>query len=84
MANEMLTVAEALARAEMIDRNMDAFDLTAPETLAALGGRDALARMSDMTCVGPIPRLDGETWEAMSLEYESHRAQGSINRGALA
>lgn len=84
MASEMLTVAEALQRAEMIDRNMDAFDLTAPTTLAALGGRDTLARMSEMTCVGPIPRLDAGTWEAMSQEYEGHRAHGSVNRGASA
>lgn len=82
MASEKLTVEEALARAELIDRNIDAFDRTAPETVAALGGRDALARTCDMTCVGPIPRLDAETWQAMSDEYEAGRANGSVNRGA--
>lgn len=81
MANDMLTVEEVLARAELIDRNIDAFDRTAPETVAALGGRDALARTCDMTCVGPIPRLDAETWQAMSDEYEAGRANGSVNRG---
>lgn len=81
MASEKLTVEEVLYHAEMLDRNIDAFDRTAPETVAALGGRDALARTCDMTCVGPIPRLDAETWERMSLEYEAGRANGSVNRG---
>ena len=82
MSNENLTVEEALARAELIDRNIDAFDRTAPETVAALGGRDALARTCEMTVIGPIPRIDADTWERMSLEYEAGRANGSVNRGA--
>ncbi len=81
MASEKLTVAEALLRAEMIDRNMDAFEQTAPETVAAMGGRDALSGRCEMTCVGPIPRIDQETWQAMSDEYEAGRANGSVNRG---
>ena len=82
MANDMLTVEEVLARAELIDRNIDAFDRTAPETVAALGGRDALARTCEMTVVGPIPRIDADAWQAMSDEYEAGRANGSVNRGA--
>ncbi|HGK4682073.1 TPA: hypothetical protein ACJ2W5_001070 [Pseudomonas aeruginosa] len=82
MASEKLTVAEALLRAEMIDRNMDAFEQTAPETVAAMGGRDALSGRCEMTCVGPIPRIDAEAWQAMSDEYEAGRANGSVNRGA--
>ena len=35
MTSEKLTVAEALQRAEQIDRNLDAFDETAPQTVAA-------------------------------------------------
>ena len=81
MASEKLTVAEALARAELIDRNIDAFDRTAPETVAALGGRDALARTCQMTCVGPIPRIDADAWQAMSDEYEAGRQHGAVNRG---
>ena len=81
MANDMLTVEEVLARAELIDRNIDAFDRTAPETVAALGGRDALARTCEMTVIGPIPRLEADTWQAMSDEYEAGRANGSVNRG---
>lgn len=81
MANDMLTVAEALQRAEMIDRNLDAFDETAPKAVAAMGGRDALSRSCEMTCVGPVPRIDADAWQAMSDEYEGNREHASINRG---
>ncbi|GMV56044.1 MAG: hypothetical protein AMXMBFR6_18490 [Betaproteobacteria bacterium] len=40
MTSEKLTVAEALQRAEQIDRNLDAFDETAPQTVTAMGGRE--------------------------------------------
>ena len=82
MTSEMLTVEEALLRAEQIDRNLDAFDETAPQTVAAMGGRDALARSCEMTCIGPIPRIDADTWQATSNEYEAGRQHGSVNRGA--
>ena len=81
MTSEMLTVEEALLRAEQIDRNLDAFDETAPKAVAAMGGRDALSGRCEMTCVGPIPRIDADTWQAMSDEYEAGRANGSVNRG---
>ena len=81
MTSEMLTVEEALLRAEQIDRNLDAFDETAPQTVAAMGGRDALARSCEMTCIGPIPRIDADTWQAMSNEYEGNREHASLNRG---
>lgn len=79
--SEKLTVAEALERAEQIDRNLDAFDETAPQTVAAMGGRDALAQSCEMTCIGPIPRIDADAWQAMSNEYEAGRQHGSVNRG---
>ena len=66
----------------MIDRNLDAFDKTAPKAVEAMGGRDALAQTCQMTCVGPIPRIDADTWQAMSNEYEAGRQHGSVNRGA--
>ena len=81
MTSETLTVEEALLRAEQIDRNLDAFDETAPKAVAAMGGRDALARRSEMTCLGPVPRLDADEWERMSQEYEGRREHGSVNRG---
>ena len=81
MTSEKLTVEEALLRAEQIDRNFDAFDETAPKAVAAMGGRDALARSCEMTCIGPIPRIDADTWQAMSDEYEAGRQHGAVNRG---
>lgn len=81
---EKMTVAEALAKAALIEATLDAFEETAPETVAAMGGRDALARCSDMTCLGPMPRLDAEAWEAMSLEYEGRREYPSVRRRSAA
>jgi hypothetical protein len=79
--SENLTVAEALHKATQIDAMLSAIQGTAPDAVEEMGGRDALARNSEMTCIGPVPRLDVETWERMSLEYEDKRANGSINRG---
>ena len=81
MTSETLTVEEALLRAKQIDRNLDAFDETAPKAVAAMGGRDALARSCEMTCIGPIPRIDADAWQAMSNEYEGNREHASLNRG---
>jgi hypothetical protein len=73
MANTPLTVAEALHQLELIERTFAALEQTAPVTVKAFGGRDALARISEMTCIGPILRLDAATWEAMSQEYEDRK-----------
>lgn len=79
--SEKLTVAEVVQRAAQIDAMLDAIHGTAPDAVQAMGGRDALARRSDMTCLGPVPRLDAAEWERMSLEYEDRREHGSVNRG---
>ncbi|WP_329890295.1 hypothetical protein [Stenotrophomonas muris] len=79
--SEKLTVAEALYRAQQIDVMLGAIQGTAPDAVEAMGGRDALARRSEMTCLGPVPRLDADEWERMSLEYEARREHGSVNRG---
>ena len=79
--SDRLSVAEALAKAEQIDVMLGAIQATAPDAVAAMGGRDALARRSEMTCLGPVPRLDVAEWERMSLEYEGRRENGSVNRG---
>ncbi|MCF3496475.1 MULTISPECIES: hypothetical protein [Stenotrophomonas maltophilia group] len=79
--SENLTVAEALHKATQIDAMLSAIQGTAPDAVQAMGGRDALARRSEMTCIGPVPRLDAETWERMSQEYEGRREHGSVNRG---
>ncbi|AKK64490.1 MULTISPECIES: hypothetical protein [Lysobacteraceae] len=79
--SENLTVAEALHQAAQIEGMLDAIEGTSPDAVQAMGGRDALARRSEMTCIGPVPRLDAETWERMSQEYEGRREHVSINRG---
>lgn len=79
--SENLSVAEALRKAEQIDVMLGAIQGTAPDAIEAMGGRDALARKSEMTCIGPVPRLDADEWERMSLEYEGRREHGSVNRG---
>jgi len=80
--SENLSVAEVVQRAAQIDAMLDAINATAPDAVQAMGGRDALARRSEMTCIGPVPRLDAEIWERMSQEYEGRREHGSINRGS--
>ena len=79
--SENLSVAEVVQRAAQIDAMLDAIHDTAPDAVQAMGGRDALARRSEMTCLGPVPRLDADEWERMSLEYEARREHGSVNRG---
>lgn len=79
--NDRLTVAEVLERAELIERTLAAFEETSPNAVAMMGGRDTLSRCCEMSCIGPIPRLDEATWERMSIEYEDCRANSSINRG---
>lgn len=80
--SENLTVAEVVQRAAQIDAMLDAINCTAPDVVQAMGGRDALARRSEMTCIGPVPRLNAGEWERMSQEYEARREHGSINRGS--
>lgn len=79
--SDKLTVAEVVQRAAQIDAMLDAINDTAPDAVQAMGGRDALARRSEMTCIGPVPRLDADEWGRMSQEYEARREHGSINRG---
>ncbi|WP_287916634.1 hypothetical protein [Comamonas sp.] len=78
-----LSVADALAQAELIESTLSAFEKTAPHAVEALGGRDALARMSDMTCIGPIPRLDQETWAGISKEFQERRDWEAREAGGL-
>lgn len=79
--SDKLTVAEVVQRAAQIDAMLDAIHDTAPDAVQVMGGRDALARRSEMTCIGPVPRLDADEWERMSQEYEGRREHGSVNRG---
>lgn len=70
MNGRSLTIAEVLLNAELIDRSLNALQDTAPKGVHALGGVTALANLSEMTCIGPIPRLDQATWERLSREYQ--------------
>ena len=73
-----LSVAEAIEALAMIELNLSAFEETAPQTVAAMGGREALARISQMCCFGPVPKLDVETWQRMCDEYEERRLHGDL------
>lgn len=64
-----LTALEALAELVKIDRSLDAVCSTAPKAVAAMGGREALQSYSQMTCIGPVPRLSAEEWEPLSEEH---------------
>jgi hypothetical protein len=68
-----LSVADALAQAELIETTLSVFEQTAPEAVRILGGRDALAACAEMTCIGPMPRLDQDAWEKLSREYQDRR-----------
>ena len=80
--SEKLTVAEALARAEMIDRSLDAWQGTAPQGIAEMGGRDALADRCEMACFGPVPRLDHDEWQRLRGSIRS-RSWDSGSGGLL-
>ncbi len=80
-----LTVAEALEHAELIEGALDRFEETAPHAVRALGGRDVLAVCSEMTCIGPVPRLDQETWAGISREFQERREwEARIKDGSAA
>lgn len=64
-----LSVTEALAALDGIDRSMDAYEKTAPAAFKALGGREALLAVSQMTCVGPVPRMDTDQWAPLAAEH---------------
>ena len=68
-----LSVSEALEHAELIENTLSAFEQTSPEAVKALGGRDALAACAEITCVGPMPRLDQATWAGISKEFQERR-----------
>lgn len=74
MATDKLTVAQALAQAHLIEASLTAWEETAPRLVDAMGGRDALARVCEMTCLGPVPRFDVPTWQDAALEYAERRS----------
>ncbi len=83
MASEKLTAFEAIVFAEGIDQQLDAWEETAPQGVAAMGGRDAFAQRLETASIylSPVPRLNAEEWERMSNEFEQGREHGSANHG---
>lgn len=73
-----LSAADALAMLDRIELALDAMCTTAPRAVAAMGGRDAIRRTCQMTCIGPVPRLDAHQWERMSAEYVDARRQAQL------
>lgn len=73
MNRRTLTVSEVLLNAELIDLSLNALQKTAPKSVHALGGPIAMANLSEMTCIGPVPRLDEAAWERLSREYQDKR-----------
>jgi hypothetical protein len=73
-----LSAADALAVLDATDEVADALARTAPATVAALGGAEAL-RSSFRVTVAPgallaVPgEIDATTWERMAGEFESRR-----------
>lgn len=77
-----LSPHEALALLLKIDGSLDALCDTAPLTVEAMGGRAWLREVSDITCVGPVPRIDAALWERMSLEHVGrHSRYGNEHSG---
>ena len=64
-----LSVHDAMRALRMIEGSLDAIVATAPAAVAAMGGRDFIQRASQMTCIGPVPRLTIEQWAPMAAEH---------------
>lgn len=76
-----LSAREAMAELDRIDRAIAAYVETAPEAVEAMGGRAALRRIAEPTCVGPVPRFSVEEWSAVATEHAARRAPYSEPAG---
>ena len=73
-----LSVMQALAELDGIDRSMAAYERTDPAAFQAFGGREAMLATSQATCVGPVPRLSNEQWAPFAGEHaERQRGMAS-------
>ncbi|WP_222910020.1 hypothetical protein [Pseudomonas sp. DNDY-54] len=70
---EPLTAEQALHQLTQIELVPGIWRKTCPRFVEALGGPDELLRRSEMTCVGPMPRLTAEEWEMASREFQDNR-----------
>ena len=64
-----LTPGDALAMLRKIDGSLDGERGGVAERVEAMGGRAWLREVSEVTCVGPVPRIEAALWERMSLEH---------------
>lgn len=72
--SEPLTAEQVLHQLAVIEQVPAIWQNTCPRFIEALGGPDELLRRSEMTCVGPIPRLTNEEWEKASREFQDNRS----------
>lgn len=63
-----LSVKQVLAELDGIERSIGSYERGTPRAFKAFGGREALLRRSEATCVGPIPRLTNEEWATFAAE----------------
>ena len=75
-----LSVTQALAVLDGIDKSMTAFEKTAPAAFEAFGGRDELLAISQPTCVGPMPRFTTEQWAPFAGEHAVLQADKASSR----
>lgn len=74
-----LSIAGALAALANIDRALDSIYATAPRAVEAMGGRVAIQAISQMTCVGPVPRFTTEEWGTLAAEHANAQRGGAYS-----
>ena len=74
-SNKTLSVLDALRALEMIEGSLDAFVDSAPVAVEAMGGRDAIQKLSQMTCIGPVPRFSVDQWTHMAEEHRVNQRE---------
>lgn len=75
-----LSVRQVLAELDGIERSIGSYERGTPRAFEAFGGREALLRRSEATCVGPIPRLTNDEWQVFSLEHAELQRERSASR----
>lgn len=74
-----LSASDALHKLGLIEGALDAFCATAPRAVVEFGGREAIQRASQMTCIGPVPRLSIERWSRFAAEHADTWKYGASN-----
>lgn len=81
-----LSPGTALAVLVLMDASLDAFCASAPRAVAEVGGSEAVRATCRMTCVGLVPSLPDDAWEAAATEHAhaQHVAIRDTGRGVAA